>query len=198
MHCRTFHLALPRFRHLGYKMRADPGDPRIVIILWHALQRTTRCSRRLALCSMPPRPVLALLLAWLTVCVHADPGGNRRLLRAPAPAPLPAPGPLDAPSGGGADCVAASLLLPLAGPAMTNAAAGMLEVCRSNDASCQETLVNATYLVAAAISLTLSTTVAEEAFNGEQGAFVAAMGRVRLCLKARRAAVAVELLLEKA
>ncbi|KAL4421064.1 hypothetical protein ABPG77_001359 [Micractinium sp. CCAP 211/92] len=48
---------------------------------------------------------------------------------------------------------------------MTNAAAGMLEVCRSNDASCQETLVNATYLVAAAISLTLSTTVAEEAFN---------------------------------
>lgn len=120
--------------------------------------------------SMPPRAVLALLLAWLAVCSQAAPLGRRYLLRAPAPAPATAPSPLDAPSGGGADCVAASLLLPLAGPAMTNAAAGILDVCRANDANCQETIVNATYLVAAAISLTLSTTVAEEAFNGKQGA----------------------------
>ncbi|KAL4422510.1 hypothetical protein ABPG75_008707 [Micractinium tetrahymenae] len=115
---------------------------------------------------MPSRAVLALFLACLAFNAHAAPLGSRRLLRAPAPAPSPAPGPLDRASGGGADCVAALLLLPLAGPAMTNAAAGMLEVCRSNDASCQETLTNATYLVSAAISLTLSTTVAEEAFNG--------------------------------
>lgn len=121
---------------------------------------------------MPSRAVLALILAVLTFCAQADPLGGRRLLRAPAPAPAAAPaaGPLDSPSGGGAGCVAASALLPLAGPAMTSAAADVLEACRSNDVNCQEILVNATYLVAAAISLTLSTTVAEETLNGERGA----------------------------
>mgnify|MGYP001810570390 CR=1 FL=1 len=101
---------------------------------------------------MRPLPLLNLLL----LALQAVAIGSRRALRAAAPAPAPG---LDRPSGsgGGDGCEASALLLPVAGPAVTAAAAELLWTCAGSEAqvACDDAATNASYV--SAMSSFLST-----------------------------------------
>lgn len=113
----------------------------------------------------PPPPLPALLLALVLLLA---PGSQAaRSLRAAA---APAPAPLDAPSGtgfGDGQCGAAAGMLAVAQPVVYDAAQALLQGCAAAPADCLALAANATVVVAAALSGTLTLGAAEAVLDGE-------------------------------
>ena len=112
-----------------------------------------------------PPPLRALLLLALAAGAHAA--------RSLPAAPAPAPSPLNAPSGGGygdGQCAAASGMLEVSQPFVYDGTAALLHDCAASPGDCLALTANATIIVTAALSSTMTLDAAEAVLDGKPSA----------------------------